>query len=113
MMSLLYHDVVQVERQTSEMFNQMQGELDRLERELTHSRTQQERQARESTRQKQEDQQRAEKEVGGGDSVTGYMGFRQVVFFVKCTKIHLMYTCTHIPTPPHTHTHTHTHPCSY
>ena len=84
--SLLYHDVVQVEQQTSEMFNQMQGELDRLERELAHSRTQQERQARESTRQRQEDRQRAEKEVGGGDSVTGYMGFRQVGFLSNVPK---------------------------
>ena len=58
--SLIY---TQVEHQTNEMFEQMRGELERVEEDLVHSRAQREREARESAQQRQEERQRAEKEV--------------------------------------------------
>ena len=61
--TLWYIKPVQVERQTSEMFEQMRGELERVEAELAQSRAQGERMSREADRLRQEERRRGEKEV--------------------------------------------------
>lgn len=52
----------QVERQTSDMFEKMQGQLRHLESELSHSRAMREKEARERAREKREERERAERE---------------------------------------------------
>ena len=52
----------QVERQTSDMFQKMQGQLSHLESELSHSRTMREKEARERARERREERERGERE---------------------------------------------------
>ena len=52
----------QVERQTSDMFEKMQGQLSHLESELNHSRAMREKEGRERARERREERERAERE---------------------------------------------------
>ena len=52
----------QVEQQTSDMFEKMQGQLSHLESELSHSRATREKESRERARERREERERGERE---------------------------------------------------
>ena len=52
----------QVEQQTSDMFEKMQGQLSHLESELSHSRAAREKESRERARERREERERGERE---------------------------------------------------
>ena len=53
---------MQVEQQTSDMFEKMQGQLSHLESELSHSRAAREKEGRERARERREERERGERE---------------------------------------------------